>query len=178
MKKKSWKPKNNVFTRERTPILSKDNKGNALLLCPYCTPAHPINPDSPSVCGTILQVRALQTVYKAKKYDPKTVCVKCKKGGGEMVLFQGALVHTHDCSPGVVALSTPPKYSILAKLTCKLKDGRLKNLIQKLYGVAVPVEEVMPNGEKTGKIFGYFWNKPRGSNGTSNQRKSPQTLPD
>lgn len=124
MKKHSNVPRNPMTTRERVPIISKDDKGNALLLCPFCTPPHPINPESPAICGTILQVRALQTIYKAKKYDPKTVCVKCQKGGGEMVLFQGALIHTHDCMPGVVALSSPPKYSNFAKYVYGLKDGR------------------------------------------------------
>ena len=159
MKKKSGVPKNPITTREAIPILSKDGKGNALLLCPFCTPAHPINPDSPALCGTILQVRAIQQVFKAKKYDPRTVCVKCQKGGGKMVVFQGALIHTHDCSPGVVALSTPPKYSPFAKIIYNLKDGTLKNFIQKKFGNAMAVEEVMPSGEKTGVIFGFFFSK-------------------
>src|SRR5512139_3341408 len=110
MSHKKGMSKSKITTRERVPILSKDGKGNALLLCPFCTPPHPINPQTPAVCGTILQVRALQTVYHAKNYGDE-VCVKCGKGGGEMVVFQGALVHTNDCTPGVVALSTPPKYS-------------------------------------------------------------------
>ena len=178
MKKHSNVPKSRVSTRERAPLLSKDDKGNVLLLCPFCTPPHPINPDSSSLCGTILQVRALQTVYRAKKYDPKAVCVKCGKGGGEMVVFQGALIHTHDCTPGVVALSTPPKYSSLAKITYKLKEGGIKNFIQKIYGNAMAVEEVMPNGEKTGVIFGFFFNKTRGSNGRSIRESKPaETLP-
>lgn len=169
--KKGSKPP--IHTRERIPILSKDGKGNALLLCPFCTPPHPINPDSPSICGTILQVRALQTIYKAKKYDKNTVCVKCQKGGGEMVLFQGALIHTHDCSPGVVALSTPPKYSLFAEWTHGLEDGPIKHYIQKRFGNAMAVEEVTPTGEKTGKIFGYFFNKPRGNNGRNNRESQP-----
>lgn len=175
MKKKSYTPKSDTTTREAVPLLSKDGKGNAMLLCPFCTPPHPINPDSPSICGTILQVRALQTVYKPKKYGSKEVCVKCQKGGFEMVLFQGALVHTHDCTPGVVAMSTPPKYSLFAKFTYGMRDGRLKNFIQKRYGRAVPVEEVTPKGEKTGEIFGYFFN--RGINGNNRQGKSTTALP-
>lgn len=169
MKKKSFVPKSDITTREKPPILSKDGKGNALLLCPFCTPPHPINPESPAICGTILQVRALQTVYKSKKYDTKNICVKCKKSGGEMVLFQGALIHTFDCTPGVVALSTPPKYSKFAQVVSKMKNGQLKRTFQKWYGNAVSVEEVEPNGEKTGKILGYFFNKPGGLNGRTNQ---------
>ena len=174
MKKHSNIPKSNTVTREGIPMISKDGKGNALLLCPFCTPPHPINPDSPALCGTILQVRALQVVYKAKKYGNE-VCVKCQKGGGQMVLFQGALVHTHDCTPGVVALSTPPKYSPFARWTYKLSDGKLKSFIQKRWGTAMPVEEVTPAGEKTGVVFGHFFN--RGINGINNQSQPVAPLP-
>ena len=162
----------NYTTRERVPILSRDGQGNALLLCPFCTPAHPINPESASTCGTILQVRALQTIYKAKKYGNE-VCVKCGKGGGEMVMFQGALLHTNDCMPGVVALSTPPKFSKLAKALFGLRDGWIKKNLEGIFGEAVPVEEVLPSGERTGVIFGYFF-KPRykrGLNGINSQGK-------
>lgn len=168
--------KSRISTREAVPLISKDSKGNALLLCPFCTPPHPINPDSPSTCGTILQVRALQTVYKSKKYETTNVCVKCGKSGGEMILFQGALIHMADCTPGVVALSTPPKYSTLAKFTHGLKDGSLKNILQKSFGKATPVEEVTPAGVRTGLVFGYFFNK-RGKNDRSNREGQPaQTI--
>lgn len=165
--KKSFAPKNPITTRELPPIVQRDKQGNALLMCPFCTPPHVINTENTEICGTILQVRALQTIYKAKRNDTKAICVKCQKGGGEMALFQGALVHIHNCSPGTMTFSTPPKYSKFAKFTSGLKDGWLKKTIQKRFGNVVPVEEVTPQGVRTGVIFGHFFQ--RGKHGTINR---------
>lgn len=170
--RKSFAPKDRFHTREAPAVVGKDKDGSALLLCPFCPTPHTISTNSTSACGTILQVRALQTLYKAKRNDPKAICIKCQKGGGEMAIFQGALVHIHDCTPGVVAFSTPPEYSKFAKFAHGLKEGWLKHTIQKYFGTIVTVEEVTPEGVKTGTIYGHFFNK-AGKNGRSNRQSQP-----
>jgi len=141
------------------PSVTKDKNGSAILWCPFCKPSHPLRADNKSTCGTVMQIRAVQVVYKAK-YDNKLVCVKCGHGGGEMVRFQTSFIHTHDCSPGVATFTEPPNYSMLAKLLYKL-PVRARTLLERTTGKIVPVEEVTEIGEKTGKIFGYIFNRPK-----------------
>ena len=146
--------------RVAIPKMVKDEKGNAILLCPFCTPSHPLNPAMPSLCGTTLILTAEQTTIRAK-YQKNLVCVKCGKGGGEMVMFQNSYIHTHDCKPGVMTMTNPPKYSNFAALTYKLQNKFLKSNIERFTGRAMPVEEIDTKGNKTGVILGYFFWKPK-----------------
>ena len=157
MTKKSA-PKTNYTKRTATPQIAKDHNGNSLLLCPFCTPPHTLHPSIPSPCGTILVLTAEQVVYKAK-YNKKMVCVKCKQGGGEMVRFQGALIHTHNCAPGVMTMTVPPKYSKAAKFVHGMKSPFLKSMLEKYLGRTMPVEEVTPDGSRTGVVLGHFFLK-------------------
>lgn len=161
---KTKAPKSPVRERVGTPHITRDKDGAAILNCPFCVPTHPLRPDVGSACGTMLQVRAVQRVYRAK-YEKHMTCVKCGKGDGEMVLFQNGFIHTHDCAPGVVALADPPKYSELAK---RVHGTRWQKLIERIYGEIMPVHEVNPDGTKTGVTIGYFFKK-RGKNGKHTQ---------
>lgn len=141
-----------------TPKATKDEKGNAVLWCPFCIPSHPLDTGGASACGTILQVRAVQIVYKSK-FNKDLVCVKCQKGGGDMVHFNNAYIHTHDCMPGVATFVDPPKFSKAAALVFKA-PGWIKPRLEKILGEAKPVEEVTEDGTRTGKILGhFFWRK-------------------
>lgn len=161
---KTKAPKTPVRERYGTPFITREKDGSAILNCPFCKPTHPIRPDVGSACGTMLEVRAVQRIYRAK-YEKDMVCVKCGKGGDEMVLFQNGFIHTHDCAPGVVALANPPKYS---KLAAKVYGTKLQGLAERIFGKITPVHEVNPDGTKTGLTLGYFFT--RGKNG-----KHPQT---
>ena len=145
-------------TRTGIPQIVKGDNGSALLMCPFCNPSHPLQPSVPALCGTILVLTAEQAMFRAK-YDRKMVCVKCGKGDGMMVMFQGAFIHTHDCAPGVIAMTQPPEYSKFAKYVYEIKNERLKKLVEGYTGRAVMVEEVTPEAVKTGVIFGYYFNK-------------------
>jgi len=148
-----------ISERIDVPKIERDKQGNAILLCPFCKPTHPLRAENDASCGTVLQVRAVQLVYKAK-FDKTLVCVKCMQGGGEMVRFQNGYVHTHDCAPGVVTLEKPPDFSKFAERVYGMPP-RVKKIFENIFGTAVPVLEVMPGGEKTGITLGYFFKKPR-----------------
>ena len=151
-------PQQKRTERTAIPRIVKDKGGNAVLLCPFCNPPHPLVPGTPSLCGTILSLTATQPVYRAK-YDKTMVCVKCGKGSGQMVLFQNGFIHTNDCAPGVMALSDPPKYSALAKYVYNLRAGKFKKFVEGITGKAMIVEEITPDGKKTGVILGHFFPK-------------------
>jgi len=151
------------------PKVQKDENGNVLLMCPFCKPSHPIRAENDSNCGTILQIRATQIVYKAK-YDERLICVKCGEGKGEMVKFQNGFVHTPDCRPDIVALESPPEYSKFAEHVYHMKPF-WKKFYEGIYGNVAPVKEVEPNGKPTGVILGYFF-QPRGKHG-----KNKSTIP-
>lgn len=155
MKKNSVKP--SFTTRVAAPIARNEKDGSAGLYCPFCKPTHKIAPGMESLCGTRLEVRAVQIVIRAK-YQKDMVCVKCGKGGGDMVRFQNAFIHANDCTPGVATLTEPPEYSRLAKWIYKLPEF-IKSRIEKKYGNIMPVDEVNQKGERTGVVLGYFFNK-------------------
>lgn len=132
-----------------SPKITKDREGNAILMCPFCNPSHALNLESGSSCGSEIQVRVVQTVYKAK-YSSKLICVKCGLGGGEMVKFQNGFVHTHKCKPGVMTLETPPTYTRLAEFIYKFTPEWFRKKVG-----AIEVQEIFPDGTKTGVILGY-----------------------
>jgi hypothetical protein len=155
MKKNSVRPR--YTTRVEAPI-AKMEKNEAVLYCPFCKPTHRIAPGVETACGTRLEVRAVQMVFKAK-YEKNMICVKCKQGGGEMVQFRNGFLHTHDCAPGVAALTEEPKFTPLAKVIYNLNWPAVKSKIEKRTGRAMKVDEVTPEGERTGKVLGYAFFK-------------------
>ena len=146
-------------TREAPPRMSTSKEG-VTLLCPFCNPSHPIVPGTPSLCGTSLRVTAVQTVISARMARmEKIVCLKCKKSsGGDMVAYMNGYIHLHDCAPGTHLITTPPKYSRFAKVVFGLHP-RLRDKIEKRTGKAQRVDEIDPNGNETGRVIGYFFQK-------------------
>jgi hypothetical protein len=155
MKKSTIKPK--YTTRIEAPIAKKEKDGSAGLYCPFCKPTHKILPGMEYPCGTRIEVRAAQMVFKAK-YEKNMVCAKCRKGGGEMVRFQNAFIHTHDCTPGVATFTEPPKFSKIAEALSRSPEW-LKDRVEKRFGKIMPVDEVTPDGTRTGVVLGYFFYK-------------------
>lgn len=155
MKQSRVKPRTTV--RIEAPLAGKGKDGKPTLLCPFCKPTHPIIPGKVSMCGTALEMRAVQTVFKAR-FIKGMVCAKCGQGGGDMVHFQNAFVHVHDCTPGVAVLTQPPVFTPFARLVYGLPE-KLKTRIEKRTGMAVPVDEVKPDGTRTGQVLGYFFNR-------------------
>jgi len=155
---KHKRTQNKITSRTAAPRIEKGNDGVAVIICPFCETPHALRPDRTSSCGTRLVLTAEQTVLRAK-YEKNVVCVKCGKGGGEMVMRQNAFVHKSDCTPGVAFLTEPPKFSKLAYFIGKIKQGRIRNTIESFMGKAMPVDEVLENGTRTGTVLGYFFHK-------------------
>lgn len=155
MKKSTTHPR--AFTRVLAPIAKMQGK-EAVLYCPFCKPTHKILPGAPNPCGTFLEIQAVQTVFKAK-YEKNLVCLKCGQGGGEMVQYRNGFIHTHDCAPGVAALTEEPKFNRWAKIVYQIPWLALKTRIEKHVGRAMKVDEVKPDGERTGKVLGYAFFK-------------------
>lgn len=156
--KKTTVVKPKLTTRTSVPKMVKDKNGHALILCPFCTPPHPLNPNVPSACGTRLVLTAEQVVVRAK-YDKHFICVKCGKGGGEMVQYQNGFIHVTDCDPNKITMLEPPVYSKFAAFVHGMKNKRIKKLIESVKGQAMPVEEIDQKGIKTGRTLGYFFFK-------------------
>lgn len=150
-KKSTFRPA--VTQRTEAPQVTRDKKGNLVLLCPHCKPTHPLNLQRPSPCGTIVEFKATQPIFQAR-FNNSMICAKCKKGGGQMVHYQNAYIHVHDCTPGVVTMTNPPETSLMAKLA--FKNKLVRNLFKKI-GEPMPIEEITPDGNRTGNIMGYFF---------------------
>lgn len=155
MKKNTVRPR--TTQRVEAPI-AKMEKKEAILYCPFCRPTHKIVPGVENPCGTRLEVRAVQTVYKAR-YMKEMVCLKCGQGGGEMVQYRNGFVHTHDCAPGVAALTEEPKFNKWAEIVYGMPWPAVKSAIEKRVGRAMQVDEVAPDGKRTGKVLGYAFFK-------------------
>lgn len=160
--------------REAPPLVGKDGRQN-VLMCPFCEPSHPLQMgQGTNACGSEVEVRVTQPIIKAHRY-PGLVCVKCRKGGGKMVPFQQGFIHDYNCMPNRVTMTETPVPSRLAKWVHDLKPGRVKAFFTKRYGVAAPIQEVLPDGKLTGVITGYFFYKGPPNGKRSDERERIQT---
>ena len=151
-----------IKTREAHPI-PKRGKEHIALMCPFCSPTHPLVPGKPSTCGTSLRVMAVQTIVSARTARIEGLtCVKCgQKAGGEMVKYFNGYIHLQECAPEIQLLTSIPAYSKWAKWVYKLPES-LREKIEKWTGVVQIVHGLTPDGEDTGEIEGYFFAPPYG----------------
>lgn len=153
---KKHKQRSPVTRRIKTPLVGKGEKGRHVMLCPFCNPTHPLELGKKYSCGTSIEVNAVQVVYRTK-YDHNIRCIKCGKGGGKMVVENGAYVHINDCSPGTVVLKEPPRNSFFAKLVYT-SPRWVGTILRPFLGNAQPIQEIRPDGVRTGNVIGYtFW---------------------
>lgn len=148
-----------LHTREKYPLLNKTEEG-VQVMCPFCTPSHPILPEVDSPCGTTLKVTAIQSILTSHgARQNKIICIKCgKTEGGEMVRYMNGFVHIADCAPGTRLLTTPPAYSRLAWFVFRMPLA-IRKWIEKSSGKAQAVKEIDPSGKETGRVLGYFFFK-------------------
>jgi hypothetical protein len=86
--------------------------------------------------------------------------MKCHEvGKGPMVRSGGGYVHQEDCVPGTTVLTQPPPNSKTAERVYRLKPGWWKKFMEKRYGKARCVKEIDVDGNETGKILSYFFQK-------------------
>lgn len=145
-----------VTVRYATPAL-KMEAGKPIIWCPFCNPSHPLSLSTPSACGTLLEVRATQAVYKAR-LNKGMVCIKCKKEDGNMVQFNDAFVHVPDCTPDIILFNDPTKFSRLAKFVFHA-PAWLQKIAKRYVGNARRVDLVTPDGAATGRTSGYYFHQ-------------------
>jgi len=156
---KTKAPKNPIQTREAYPKTRKTKTG-VELLCPFCIPTHPILPGKITTCGTEIVVKAVQHLITARVARQEgIVCMKCHKNdSGVLASCMNGFVHTHDCAPGTIVLSSEPKYSKLAEKVYRL-PVQVRNVVEKRMGEVKEIKEIDAEGKETGKILGYFFYK-------------------
>lgn len=156
-------------THQKPPVKSRramplvNDKGE--LVCPFCRPTHPLDPTEQSLCGTHIEITAVQTVYKAQYLKEPPKCLKCGGDKGEMVRFQGAFIHAVDCKPGMALMTETPTLTPWARWIYHLPDFA-KRPIEKRIGRASPLELIDQEGKKTGEVAGYFFYKTGGQHAT------------
>jgi len=148
--------------REMAPVLREDGK-TAQVLCPYCKPSHLLIPGQPSLCGTSIKITAVQTIYTGRFIAENGIlCAKCRQGGGEMVAYRNVYTHIPDCKPDTFLLPELPKFQPFAGVVFRMKDGKVKEAIERRLGLAQIVKETNSEGQPTGKVLGYFFLKKPG----------------
>lgn len=152
------KPRRDDYKVRELPPGIHPTKAGVEVLCPFCTPPHPILPGTQYPCGTSLKVTAVQTILTTHGSKQQGIkCIKCKQiGGGDMVRMNSGFVHLIDCAPGVKMLSTLPKFNRMARLVFAIPKSIRKH-IEEITGVAEQVKEVDAEGTETGKVIGYFF---------------------
>jgi len=153
-------PKPPIRTREAYPLSRKNKDKHIELMCPFCLPPHVILPGKPSTCGTEIQVKAVQKMITQRTARQNGIkCMKCHSDtGGNMAQCMNGFVHTYDCAPGVVVMSSEPKYNKLAAQVYKL-PASVRKVIEKRMGEVKQIGEIDADGKDTGKILGYFFYK-------------------
>lgn len=146
-----------IKVREASPGLNQTKDG-VEVMCPFCTPPHPLLPGADSPCGTTLKVTAVQSIltsHGSKQQDIR--CIKCHQaGGGDMVRYRGGFVHLHDCLPGTKLLAEPPRFSKMARAVFGM-PAWMRGGVEKRLGKAQQVKEIDPQGKETGRVLGYFF---------------------
>lgn len=144
------------------PPRTTETKDTVQILCPFCEPPHPIAVGREAACGTSLKVTAVQVVIPSRTVTKRNlVCVKCHKGGGQMVRFHNGYVHLHECTPHTKLITEPPVFSKLAGLVFRMPP-LLRAPLERRLGLARQIKEVDPAGQDTGRTLGYFFYHPTG----------------
>lgn len=145
-----------IKTRSMPPKVEQTKKG-VVVQCPFCIPTHPILPGVASQCGTILDVKAIQSYLSSHAtHHNKIHCLKCGEIGGEMVPYRRGYVHIKDCKPDTKLITEIPKLSHWAKAVFHM-PAKVRSKLEKIYGVAKELKEIDTEGKQTGVTLGYFF---------------------
>lgn len=123
-----------------------DSSGNAQIMCPFCPRPHPLPLDGSAACGTRLDIRAIQKVYKG------IACVLCGGQLGTMVKVGDKYRHAHDCTPSKQLYAEPPPLSRSAALVWRMPAfiHQLHALIWKRTAIEL---------KQADKVVGYAWER-------------------
>lgn len=146
-----------IQVREAPPLPFPNKDGAIELHCPFCPDHHLLDPRAESTCGTRVEVMAIQEVITEKMVLAEGLtCLKCHKGGGGMVRYNKGFIHLKECSPGTMYLHEEPNYKVFAKFVYHLPE-KIRGLVERYTGKAKCVEDMDKDGNKTGKVLGYFF---------------------
>lgn len=143
-------------TRYASPKIKYDKKGKVeAVLCPFCKDPHPISADGTSMCGTTLELRAVQPTFTGRA----VVCSRCGKSGGTMSkLGNNLYVHATPCAPTNFYAETP-KLSLTAAMAFRLPDKALIAVTRFLKRTPEELVKIGQDGIPTKEIVGYHWKR-------------------
>jgi hypothetical protein len=119
---------------------------NAQVLCPYCARAHPLPIIGEAICGTRLEIRAIQKVYHGVQ------CSLCGRSQGTMVKIGGGYKHAVPCTPGKELYAEPPPASRSAALFWHSPAFVQLFIARRLRRSVVELK-------RAGKVVGYAWER-------------------
>lgn len=131
--------------RKGNPRIVQGDTG-AEIHCPFCFPPHVLAVDIRAKCGTILELKAVQTLYSDVK------CALCGKAQGTMVKIGERYRHSFECTPGHTIYTVPPEVSKSAAFFWNWPD-RFHTFMWKSLGKKI----IQVSSE--GMITGYAWEK-------------------
>lgn len=137
--------KTKIPIRKGNPRIRQGSTGT-VIECPFCHPPHPLRVDMKANCGTILELKAVQSLYQNVK------CALCGGIQGTMVKIGERYRHSYDCVPGHTIYTVPPKASRSAALFWRLPEA-LHKLVWRYLGRKV----IQLSTE--GKIAGHAWDR-------------------
>lgn len=146
--------------RRHSPKVATDKDGTPVILCPFCKEPHPIAPGQAAVCGTTLEIMAVQPTYRSSR----VVCSRCGEAGGTLTkMGNNNYVHAHNCSPKGF-YTEPPKTAWSAKVAWRLlpKDNPnwlARFLVNTIKWIPEELVKLDANGKPTTEIVGYHWRK-------------------
>ena len=153
-KKRSNRVPTGMKPRRRTPLVHIDGDKH-VLMCPFCSPSHPIDMMKEAHCGTTLECYAVQPVIRAKQIK----CLKCEQAGGTFVKAGTGYVHDFDCAPERKLMYGAPKMNRFAGAIFN-RSVKFNEFFTKYTGKrarkALKLDE---NQELTDEVFGYFFEK-------------------
>ena len=153
MTKTGRKPYVSKKLRRKEPKV-EEKDGKMVLMCPFCNPPHPLSTTHVADCGTFLEVKAVQPVFRAKAI----VCVKCGGSGGTMKkVDEHNYAHTFDCAPDKEVHHSLPENSLSAQLAYLLPVFILKPLAKRLGKQPQELYRLDEEGNPTGRPVGYCW---------------------
>jgi hypothetical protein len=118
--------------RRQSPRVS-ERGGLIAFECPFCFPPHPLVVDQEASCGTMLELTAVQRLYRGVR------CAKCGQPSGTLTKLGDDYQHTYDCVPGKMLLPEEPVPSRWARIVYSLPMWLRRPISRRRQQVAMRV---------------------------------------
>ena len=138
--------RNKSRIRRQAPVISQSGKG-IIIECPFCHPPHQLRLDIPAPCGTILELKAVQSLYQDVTW------ALCGQTGGTLIKVGELYRHANECSPGKRLYTIPPKPSLGAAIFYRLPKWIQARHTRRTRKYAVQLSD------QEGNVHGYAWDR-------------------